>query len=750
MAGASNESPTPTRLRPGSTFAGRYQIVRPLGRGGMGAVYLARDNRLDRDVALKLPYLWGDEDSEFLHRFQREARAAAGLRHPNICPVYDVGEHEGQPFLVMAYIEGELLSDHLKKRTSPMEPQEALRLVRKLAQAMRVAHERGIIHRDLKPANIMLDLDAVPIVMDFGLARREDREESVRTQSGQQMGTPPYMPLEQFEGKVEKVGIRSDIYSLGVILFELLSGRRPYEGNVLQIYAQLQRADPPTPSSFRPGLESALDLVCRKAMAKEPGDRFSTMGEFDEALREIANPRQVQESPPVPATELSRPPGDERDRSPAAVDVVHEEPPARRMRKVWALPVVAAAPLLILGLFLWSRRPIVNEPGPPLTVAVNEPGPPSTAVTTSDSEKAGTVTRLASRIPVEVDQTSPSPPVNIPPKVENASKAVSTKPEGPLPKKAEPSPTTPPASPREPVAAAPRGPVPEPAIPPREIMSKATGMVLMRIDPGEFLMGSTDSDKEAEADEKPAHRVRITRPFYLGRDEVTVGQFRRFMAASGYRSEAERDGKGGWGWNEAKKLSMQNLKYSWRDPGFPQTDEHPVVNVSWNDAVAFCEWLGKADSRVYRLPTEAEWEYACRAGTKTRYWSGDSAETLATAGNLADASARRKYLEWTTISGTDGFVYTAPVGQFRANAFGIHDMHGNVWEWCGDGYAGDYYKESPPADPPGPSQAPFRVVRGGSCFGNPHSFRSACRGKHPPDYRFNFLGFRIVQVPAHL
>ena len=158
-------------LAVGTTFAARYEIVRHLGRGGMGVVYLAKDTRLDRQVASELPYLWGDEDPEFLHRFYREARQAASLHHPNICPVHDVGEHAGQPFLVMAYIDGVPLSEHLRRRIGPMEARDAIRLVRKLAQVMSAAHQQGIIHRDLKPANIMLDLKVGPIVMDFGLAR---------------------------------------------------------------------------------------------------------------------------------------------------------------------------------------------------------------------------------------------------------------------------------------------------------------------------------------------------------------------------------------------------------------------------------------------------------------------------------------------------------------------------------------------------------------------------------------------------
>ena len=171
-----------------------------------------------------------------------------------------------------------------------MEPHEAVRLVQELAQVMEAAHQQGIIHRDLKPANIMMDSEAGPIVMDFGLARREYREDSLRTRAGQQLGTPAYMPLEQFQGRVERVGPRSDVYSLGVILFELMTGRRPYEGNSHEIYVKLLMTSPPAPSSIRQGLDPVLDAVCLKAMAREVDDRFGSMREMDQALEDYLRP----------------------------------------------------------------------------------------------------------------------------------------------------------------------------------------------------------------------------------------------------------------------------------------------------------------------------------------------------------------------------------------------------------------------------------------------------------------------------
>ena len=186
-------------------------------------------------------------------------------------------------------------------------------------------------------------------------------------------------------------------------------------------------------------------------------------------------------------------------------------------------------------------------------------------------------------------------------------------------------------------------------------------------------------------EEHPQRRVRITKPFYLGTYHVTRGQFRQFVNADsdGYKTDAEKGGRrgpGGLGPQRRKDFEW-NEKYSWRNPGFEQSDEHPVVCVSWNDAIAFCNWLSKKGGKTYRLPTEAEWEYACRAGTKTRYYSGDDPETLATVGNVGDAAAKASFPDWKgTIKANDGYVFTSPVGKFKPNPFGLYDMHGNAWQ----------------------------------------------------------------------
>lgn len=289
------------------------------------------------------------------------------------------------------------------------------------------------------------------------------------------------------------------------------------------------------------------------------------------------------------------------------------------------------------------------------------------------------------------------------------------------------------------------------------------GMKMTLIPPGEFQMGSGESaeataeffrtnyssDLRAEpyVDEHPQHRVRITKAFYLGTQPVTRGEFSRFVEATGYKTDAEKDGKGSWGYDASAGKFETKPQYTWRNTGFAQGDDHPVVNVSWNDAATFCQWLSRKEGRTYRLPTEAEWEYACRAGTTTRYWCGDDPEGLAEVANVADATAKAKFKGWKTIRASDGYVFTSPAGSFRANAFGLCDMHGNVLQWCSDWYVGDYYAASPPDDPKGPDSGDFRVLRGGSWHYWPFLPRSAFRLGYEPDIRLGTAGFRVARDP---
>jgi formylglycine-generating enzyme required for sulfatase activity len=298
----------------------------------------------------------------------------------------------------------------------------------------------------------------------------------------------------------------------------------------------------------------------------------------------------------------------------------------------------------------------------------------------------------------------------------------------------------------------------------------ALGMEFVLIPAGEFRMGSDESPEslarsfpqyererfEQLADEAPLHTVRITRPFFLGRHEVTVGQFRRFLAESGYVPESIADGTGGYGYNleydpaksaRGDAFEGRLQKYGWRNPGFAQGNDHPVLNVTWNDAVAMARWLSGQEGRTYRLPTEAEWEYACRAGTRTRYYSGDDPRSLSRVANLFDADAAANWPAWRryAIEAGDGHAFTAPVGSFAPNAFGLHDMIGNAWEWVSDWHDDRYYAVSPKNDPAGPAAGEVRVRRGGSWHTWPLYARCAFRNWNTPETRYTLLGMRLLR-----
>jgi predicted Ser/Thr protein kinase len=262
---------------------GRYRIVRRLGAGGMGTVYQAYDPELKRDVALKVPHRLATDAPDFLERFRREARAAAGLSHPNLCPVYDVGERDGVPYFAMAFIEGRPLCDFLGGK--PLPQRKVADVVRKVALALAHLHERGLVHRDLKPSNILVKKDrGEPVVTDFGLARRLHHGEERLTRTGHVAGTLAYLPPEVIGETVPEAGPAGDVYALGVILYELLTGRLPFTAKGIGVAAEILMQEPPPPSSLRPDVDPALEAVCRKAMAKRPEDRYGSMTELAKVL----------------------------------------------------------------------------------------------------------------------------------------------------------------------------------------------------------------------------------------------------------------------------------------------------------------------------------------------------------------------------------------------------------------------------------------------------------------------------------
>jgi formylglycine-generating enzyme required for sulfatase activity len=524
---------------------GRYQLTKLLGQGGMGAVYLAHDTQLERWVALKLPLNAEPE------RLMREARAAAGLHHPHICPVYDAGTLDGVLYLTLAYIDGPSLATALRHR--PVWPlADAVALVRTVAEAMGFAHRQGVLHRDLKPANILLNAQGQPVVTDFGLAKRVGPVgvDPTLTATGMTLGTPAYMSPEQAMGQGKRIRAPADVYALGVILFELVTGRRPFVGATgMEVVLAILTTPPEPPSRLRPEIDAPLERIICQCLAKDPEDRFAD----GQALAEALATWQAAALPPPAGC---RPP-------PPSIPDVTAPPEPLRGREGWRMP------------FAW-------------------------------------------------------------------------------------------------------------------------------ITPGRFFMGSPLTFTAAEDDEQPRHQVALTQGFALGVYPVTQAEWQQVMGANPARFKG---------------------------------DTRPVENVSWEECAAFVNRLNGLEAGqgwAYRLPTEAEWEYACRAGSPSKYHFGEDAARLEDYAWFAGNAANQ----------------THPVGQKRPNAWGLYDMHGNVWEWCQDWYDRQAYQRGNCIDPVGPDRGANRVGRGGCWYDPAGSCRAASRGNFHPAFRDPYLGLRLVRVPA--
>jgi serine/threonine protein kinase len=262
---------------------GRYEIRKQLGRGGMATVYKATDSQLGREIALKIPRFEPDTEHAVIERFLREAKAAASVDHPNVCPVYDAGEIGGTAYIAMRFVSGRSLANVIAD--GPLPVRDAVMLVRKLADALVAVHAAGVIHRDIKASSVLLTGDGEPFLTDFGLSRpRHTADTQHLTTTGSPIGTPAYMSPEQVHGDHAAIDARTDIYSLGVLLYQLLTGRLPFEGPLTEVLIAIKQVEPPRPGTLRPEIDRELDAICRKAMAKRPANRYQTAHAFADAL----------------------------------------------------------------------------------------------------------------------------------------------------------------------------------------------------------------------------------------------------------------------------------------------------------------------------------------------------------------------------------------------------------------------------------------------------------------------------------
>jgi formylglycine-generating enzyme required for sulfatase activity/serine/threonine protein kinase len=811
----------------GQTIAGRYRIISRLGAGGMGVAYRAWDEEDGVPVVIKIPKKIFLEDPKFAERFAREIRLLQGLKHPHIVPIVDVGEHEGLPYVAMRFLPGGSLSNRRLRdengKTRPNPPGMLHLWLPAVADALDHVHANGVVHRDVKPANIFFDAFWGAFLGDFGIAKiveesdSFDRENTL-TATNMGIGTQEYMGPEQFSPKPVLDG-RTDQYALAVMVYEMVSGTRPFTGTTAHLIVEVTTLPVPRLDSQARGLPSSLVEAVHRGLAKDPGERFPTCREFayhvlrdvpllaDEPdIARLLCPKcsNILKLPVKAAGQKGKCPRcqttmkvaedlgalwllDEarRQRRAAAsvVDLedieVDEEPAetgtgiddaaleafkpvsnttpiekeARKQSKKPSIGMilggVAAVVVALAGLWLafsgGGKKPVreltyaqrlaqaeetfrrkTSDPaandflgrhwcfkqedwkkGLPYLARSGVFGLWNTAQKELDLEAAkpsaspGDRFRLAEAWwnlvgqkglikPEETEAikkhaagiyTASVEGLTDPKDIEDANKWLDRDTEFRLLVDNKRPPEVKVATAEEILA--------------RPAITNSIGMKLKLIPPGTFMMGSEDGD----ADEKPVHEVRITKPFYIGVTEVTNAQWKAVM-------EADPPSR----WKE---------------------DNRPVEQVSWNDAMEFCKKLSgmsdeKKAGRVYRLPTEAEWEYACRAGTMTRWSSGDDEA------NLGDFA-------W--FRGNAGG-RTHPVETKKPNPWGLHDMHGNVWERCADWY-GPYPGEAV-TDPEGPSSGSRRVARGGCWNDLAARCQSPPRGSDAPSDRRRFLGFRVA------
>ncbi len=719
--------------RPGSLGRlAHYEIQAVLGRGGFGTVLKAFDDRLHRVVAIKVlaPQLAASGTARA--RFLREGRSAAAVRDLHVVSVHAVGgDDEPLPYLVMEFVGGQTLQQKLDK-SGPLPVEAILRIGAQVARGLAAAHATGLIHRDIKPANILLENGVERVkITDFGLARAAD--DASISQSGAVAGTPLYMAPEQARGTA--IDHRADLFSLGSVLYAMCTGRPPFRAETTLAVLKRVCEDAPRPvRELNPDVPGWLARVVEKVHAKDPAARFQTAAEVADLLADCERRRKL----PGDADAAARTPAG----APAG--------PTRGTVRQYAQVVLFFAGLLLTGALIHSAAVQESErPSGVLRLGLAfcaimfpvlvgtilsthiTPGTPAAKFRRRFLVALGLSVLLLLVLGVfavtryrEVGDDSASVPPESEPDAEppragetRVRPAAGWRTEAAPPRAVAPFGATRAGELQEGWARAAGVPVE---------YDNTLGMKMRFIPPGDFTMGSgkTEIDylltsvpeykagpdwlQKSVRAEGPPLLASVTEPFYLGAHEVTVGQFREFVRASGYKTDAERRPIGR-GWNPDKKAWEPKAAHVWNNADLYGSDAHPVVLVSRKDAEAFCAWLTEREGCRYALPTEVQWEYACRAGTTTRWYFGDDPKLMERHG-------------WTGRE-------QMPVGRLKTNPFGLYDVYGNANEMA-VGKQGEV------------------VERGGDAGNSPYRARSAKREVQTGEWAApnTSRGFRVALV----
>jgi formylglycine-generating enzyme required for sulfatase activity/predicted Ser/Thr protein kinase len=773
----------------------KYRLESKLGEGGMGSVFRARRLFIDDFVAIKFVRPEVLANPEFRERFYQEARVAARIKHPNVVTVYDFGETpDGMLYLVMEFLKGVSLGELLQKKGA-LPVQRVIEIGLQIGEALHCMHENNVIHRDLKPDNIMLIRDGKEVeivkVVDFGVAKIIEANPRL-TRYQARIGSPVYCSPEQYLGLA--VDHRTDLYGLGIILYECLSGHVPFDAidETALRAAILHKMPPRLDTKIKHVSGYVADLV-QWLLEKDPNNRPYHAAEVNKCLHMLRRGQKpslkLQAAASLPAngatakTDKSETGGMAADDSIIFPLLNLETKTAPQKHRAKNDKTIlnsnlktkeggksvdknekrkfkkrrARRAIWVLSIFLLPAWLTWKMPGVAATASIFWGRLQDFALrikTLAPDEKAQKENRLLSSTGKPSAQTSrPMPSQATTPAASSTSPAATTN--ITVPSLSSPSDAASVGNNKnnqlrraEPVTGKnnlstkpalagtratkdknkPPAPKALPPIPAGTVLVKGT----------EFKRGDLFGD--GNPNEKPAHLVRVE-DFLIGQHEVTNREYLEFVRAT----------KG-----NLPEWMDPNSDYHYQtgsDPFYKKLGaalyslDHPVVGVSWQDAVLYCAWLSLKGPYKYRLPTEAEWELAARGGGNAiKYSWGNGAPSLALGGNVGDEALKKVFPDWPIIwrAYNDNYAFTAPVGKFGANALGIFDMTGNVAEWCSDWYQENYYAKQNWDRPAGPPQGTEKVIRGGSWGDTPAKLRIACRRNAPPTFRSNTLGFRVA------